>query len=137
LKISELRPRVRVDTTFKVLEKNEPRVTRTGKRVAEVLVGDDSGTVLMTLWEEKIEDLDLGKTYTLVNGYANLFRGSLRLTTGRMGSVEESEEDVGEVNTENNMSEKRYEDDRRFGRSSYGGGRDRSSYGRRPYRRRF
>ena len=42
MKISELRPRVRVDTTFKVLEKNEPRVTRAGKRVAEVLVGDDS-----------------------------------------------------------------------------------------------
>lgn len=133
MKISELRPRIRVDTTFKVLEKNEPRVTRTGKKVAEALVGDDSGTVLMTLWEENIDELDVGKTYTLTNGYANLFRGSLRLTTGRMGSVEESEEDVGEVNTENNMSEKRYEDYRRFGRSFEG----RSSYGRRPYRRRF
>jgi len=133
LKISELRPRVKVDATFKVLEKNEPRVTRTGKKVTEALVGDDSGTVLMTLWEETIDELEVGKTYTLTNGYANLFRGNLRLTTGRMGSVEESEEDVGEVNTENNMSEKRYEDDRRFGRS-FGG---RSSYGRRPYGRRF
>ena len=133
MKISELRPRVRVDTTFKVLEKNEPRVTRTGKKVTEALVGDDSGTVLMTLWEETIDELDVGKTYTLTNGYANLFRGSLRLTTGRMGSVEESEEDVGEVNTENNMSEKRYPEYRRFERP-YGG---RSSYGRRPYRRRF
>lgn len=128
MKISELRPRVRVDTTFKVLEKNEPRVTRTGKKVTEALVGDDSGTVLMTLWEETIDELDVGKTYTLTNGYANLFRGSLRLTIGRMGSVEESEEDVGEVNTENNMSEKRYPEERRF---------ERPSYGRRPYRRRF
>lgn len=127
MKISELRPRIRVDTTFKVLKKNEPRVTRAGKKVAEALVGDDSGTVLMTLWEETVDELDAGKTYTLTNGYANLFRGSLRLTTGRMGSLEESEEDLGEVNTENNMSEKRYEDDRRFERS----------YGRRPYRRRF
>jgi len=133
LKISELRPRVRVDTTFKVLEKSEPRVTRDGKKVTEALVGDDSGTVLMTLWEETIDQLDVGKTYTLTNGYANLFRGSLRLTIGRMGSVEESEEDVGEVNTENNMSEKRYEEERRFGRSFEG----RSSYGRRPYSRRF
>ncbi len=133
MKISELRPRVRVDTTFKVLEKSEPRVTRDGKKVTEALVGDDSGTVLMTLWEETIDELDVGKTYTLTNGYASLFRGSLRLTIGRMGSVEESEEDVGEVNTENNMSEKRYEEERRFGRS-FG---ERSSYGRRPYRRRF
>jgi replication factor A1 len=133
LKISEMRPRARVDTTFKVLEKNEPRETRTGKRVTEAVVGDDSGTVLMTLWEETIGEVDVGKTYTITNGYANLFRGSLRLTTGRMGSLEESEEEVGEVNTENNMSEKRYEDDRGFGRS-YG---ERSSYGRRPYRRRF
>ena len=128
-----MRPRARVDTTFKVLEKNEPRETRTGKRVTEALVGDDSGTVFMTLWEETIDEVDVGKTYTITNGYANLFRGSLRLTTGRMGSLEESEEEVGEVNTENNMSEKRYEDDRGFGRS-YG---QRSSYGRRPYRRRF
>lgn len=133
MKISEMRPRARVDTTFKVLEKNEPRETRTGKRVTEAVVGDDSGTVLMTLWEETIGEVDVGKTYTITNGYANLFRGSLRLTTGRMGSLEESEEEVGEVNTENNMSEKRYEDDRGFGRS-YG---ERSSYGRRPYRRRF
>jgi len=131
LKISEMRPRVRVDTTFKVLEKNEPRETRDGKRVTEALVGDDSGTVLMTLWEGSIDEVDVGKTYTITNGYANLFRGSLRRTTGRMGSLEESEEEVGEVNTENNMSEKRYEDDRGFGRS-YG---QRSSYGRRPYRR--
>ncbi|MEA2090726.1 MAG: single-stranded DNA-binding protein [Thermoproteota archaeon] len=132
MKISELRPRVRVDTTFKVLEKNEPRVTRTDKKVTEALVGDDSGTVLMTLWEETIDELEVGKTYTLTNGYANLFRGNLRLTIGRMGSVEESEEDVGEVNTENNMSDKRYKDTRRFGRSFRG----RSSYGRKPYRRR-
>lgn len=133
MKISEMRPRVRVDTTFKVLEKNEPRETRTGRRVTEALVGDDSGTVLMTLWEETIDEVDVGKTYTITNGYANLFRGSLRLTTGRMGSLEESEEEVGEVNTENNMSEKRYEEERRFGRPYERG----SSYGRRPYRRRF
>lgn len=133
MKISEMKPRARVDTTFKVVEKNEPRETRDGKRVTEALVGDDSGTVLMTLWEETIDEVDVGKTYAITNGYANLFRGSLRLTTGRMGSLEESEEEVGEVNTENNMSEKRYEDDRGFGRS-YG---QRSSYGRRPYRRRF
>ncbi len=133
MKISELRPRIRVDATFKVLEKSEPRVTRTGKRVTEALVGDDSGTVLMTLWEETIDEVDVGKTYTLENGYANLFKGSLRLTTGRMGSVEESEEDIGEVNTENNMSERRYQDDRRFGKS-FGG---RPSYRDRPYRRRF
>lgn len=104
-----------------------------GKRVTEALVGDDSGTVLMTLWEETIDELDVGKTYTLTNGYANLFRGSLRLTIGRMGSVEESEEDVGEVNTENKMSEKMYEDNRRFGRPY----RERTSYGRRPYGRRY
>lgn len=127
MKISEIRPRSRVDATFKALEKNEPRVTRDGKRVSEVLVGDDSGTVLMTLWEDSIDKVEVDKTYTLTNGYANLFRGSLRLTTGRMGSIEKSEEDIGEVNTENNMSEKQYEEDRRFG--------GRPTYGRRPYRR--
>lgn len=133
MKISEMRPRARVDTTFKVVEKNEPRETRDGKRVTEALVGDDSGTVLLTLWEESVDKVDVGKTYKLTNGYANLFRGSLRLTIGRMGSLEESEEEVGDVNTENNMSEKRYEDDRGFGRPY----EQRSSYDRRPYRRRF
>lgn len=127
MKISELKPRVNVDVTFKVLEKKEANVTRSGKKVAEAVVGDESGTVLMTLWGEDIEKVDVGGTYTLKNGYVSLYRGSLRLTIGRMGKVEKSDEDIGEVNMENDMSEKTYRDYRSFRRPF----RERRPHGRR------
>lgn len=129
MKISELKPNISVDTIFKVLEKGEPRVTRTGKKVAEALVGDESGVVLMTLWEENIDKLEIGETYVLKDGYTNLFQDTLRLTVGRTGSIEKSEKEIAKVDKENNMSEKKYKRSyvRQFGRRPYG----RRSRGRR------
>ena len=108
MEIDKLRPRISVDTIFKVVSKEEPRFTRDGTRVADALVGDSTGTVLMTLWRDQVDDVKVGETYKLINGYTNLFRGSLRLTLGREGRLEATDEDVGEVNTENNLSDKIY-----------------------------
>jgi ssDNA-binding replication factor A large subunit len=63
------------------------------------------------------------------NGYINLFRGNMRLNVGRYGTLEISETPIaGEVNTENNMSTKVYEQERRpfrgGGRGDFGGRRD-------------
>jgi replication factor A1 len=108
MEIDKLRPRISVDTIFKVVSMEEPRFTRDGTRVADALVGDSTGTVLMTLWRDQIDEVKVGETYKLINGYTNLFRGSLRLTLGREGRLEATDEDVGEVNTENNLSDKIY-----------------------------
>ena len=119
MKVGELKPKVNVDLTFKVLEKSEERLTRNGNRVVEALVGDETGVVIMTLWEDDIDKVEEGKTYNLKNGYITLFKGSMRLTIGRSGSIEESEMEIGEIDRDNNVSEKKFPDMRRYQRKSY------------------
>ncbi|HID90869.1 TPA: single-stranded DNA-binding protein [Candidatus Bathyarchaeota archaeon] len=121
MKIVDLKPGMRaVDVLFKVVEKGEPRETMSRKRVADVLVGDETGCVVMTLWEEKIDQVEAGKNYRIENGYTNIFRGSLRLNVGRYGTLKETDEEVAEVNTENNLSKRVYSEERRPFRRGYG-----------------
>ncbi|NIP67195.1 hypothetical protein GWN63_05680 [Candidatus Bathyarchaeota archaeon] len=111
----------RVNVKVKVLSKTETReVTsrRSGStfRVAEALVGDETGCVLLNLWEEDIERFEEGDVISIRNGYVKLFRGSMRLNIGKYGKAEKIEEDMPEVNTENNLSEKTFPFQRRQGR---------------------
>jgi replication factor A1 len=115
-KVGELRTYSRrVNLVAKVVERGEERevVSRSDgrtHRLAELLVGDDTATVLLTLWDENVDRFDVGDVIHIQNGYANLFRGSLRLNVGRYGEVEKVDEDVGEVNVDNNLSKKVYGD---------------------------
>jgi replication factor A1 len=131
----------------KVVSKNPVRevVSRrdgTSHRVTEALVGDETGTVLLTLWDDTIDSVSDGDVVVVNNGYVRLFRGSMRLNIGRFGSLEASEEDVEEVNTTNNMSDRQYEEERRYSSGyrrpyqdrGYGGSyQDRGYGGRRSY----
>jgi len=108
----------RVNVKVKVLSKTETReVTsrRSGStlNVAEALIGDETGCVLLNLWEDDIEKVDEGDVITIRNGYVKLFKGSMRLNIGRYGQTEKIEEDIPEVNTENNLSEKTFPFQRR------------------------
>lgn len=126
--VAELAPSMKnLTVTFKVLEKNEAReVTsrRDGQthRVADAVVGDSTGTVVMPLWNESIESVEVDKTYKLENGYTGLFQSHLRLNIGRYGVITESEEEIAEVNMENDLSEAEHERPRRYGGYGRGGG---------------
>ncbi len=158
VKLETLTPNSRgVNTIVKVVSKGEVRSV-TGRdysvrRVADALVGDETASIYMTLWDDKIDAINEEATLRITNGYVNLFRGNMRLNIGKYGSYEILEDSpITEVNTENNLSDKRYEQERRFrrpyrsggyggrggGRSDYGGrGGGRSDYGgRRDYQRR-
>jgi len=124
-----------LNLTVKVISKNPIRevVSRrdgTSHRVTEALVADETGAILLTLWDDTIESVTDGDVVVVNNGYIRLFRGSMRLNIGRFGSLEASEEDIENVNTENNMSEKQYEQERRYSGSrgyqsrGYGGRRN-------------
>ncbi len=108
--VAELTPRSRgVELTVKVVEKlDEREVTARASgrqhKVAEFLVGDDSGSIIMTLWDDDIEKVEVGKTYDVKNAFISTFKNSMRLNTGRYGSIEESSQEV-EANTENKMSD--------------------------------
>ncbi|MFB0563813.1 MAG: single-stranded DNA-binding protein [Candidatus Lokiarchaeia archaeon] len=136
--VENLRPGLRsINVKFKVESLNDEREVVSRKsgetlRVTEALVGDSSGSILITLWNEDIDKIQVGQVYQLSNGYTTVFKGSLRLNVGRYGNLEEVEDaEEIEVNSENNLSDKVYEQERRY-RPSYGGSG--SGYGSRPYR---
>ena len=111
MKVEKLTPNSReVNTIVKVVSKSEVRNV-TGRdysvhRVADASVGDETGCVVLTLWDDNIDKINEEATIRVTNGYVNLFRGNMRLNIGRYGSFEILEETpITEVNTENNLSE--------------------------------
>ena len=150
-KVSELTPASRaVNVLAKVVSKSEVRNIAAGRdgaphRVCDALVGDETGSVYLTLWDDNIEKVNDGDTINVGNGYVTLFRGNMRLNIGRYGTLEVAKEALaGEVNTENNMSSKVYEQERRpfrgggggrgyGGRGDYGGRERRGGYRQRRY----
>jgi replication factor A1 len=138
-KVGELTPQSKaVNVLAKVVSKSEIRNIAAGRdgaahRVSDALVGDETGCIYLTLWDDNIEKVNDGDTITVKNGYINLFRGNMRLNIGRYGTLEISEQPLaGEVNTEKNVSTQVYEQPRRpfrggggrdYGRGGYGGGR--------------
>ena len=144
IKIEKLTPNSReVNTIVKLVSKGEVRNV-TGRdysihRVTDVLVGDETGCVYLTLWDDNIDKINEEDTIRITNGYVNLFRGNMRLNIGKYGSFEILKESpITEVKTDNNLSEKRYEEERRYRsyrQPRYGGNRygERRGYQRRRY----
>ncbi len=131
MSVSDLGPRSRkVNVKVKVVELNEAREVTSRKdgsvnRVTEALVGDDTGVIFLTLWNDDIDRVSVDSALKISNGYCNVFKNSLRLNIGRYGSIEETEEDIT-ANTDNNLSDRFFEQPPRFRR---GGGRPRSGGG--------
>jgi replication factor A1 len=131
-KVAELTPQSRaVNVTAKVVSKTEIREIPMGRdgsphRVCDALVGDETGSVYLTLWDDNIAKVNENDTVRVENGYVTLFKGNMRLNIGKYGKLEPAKEPLTvEVNTENNVSSKTYEQERRpfRGGGGYGGGR--------------
>jgi replication factor A1 len=138
-KVAELNPSSRaVNVLAKVVSKSEVRNIAAGRdgephKVSDALVGDETGCIYLTLWDDNIEKVNEGDTISVKNGYVNLFRGNMRLNVGRYGTLEIAEQAfAGEVNTQNNVSTQVYEQPRRpfRGRRDFGGGGRRDFGGR-------
>jgi replication factor A1 len=136
VKVAELNPSSRaVNVKAKVVSKSEIRNISAGRdgsphNVCDALIGDETGSVYLTLWDDNIEKVNDGDTINVGNGYVTLFRGNMRLNIGRYGTLEVAKEALaGEANTENNLSSKVYEQERRpfrgGGRRDFGGRGDR------------
>ncbi len=132
-KVGELTPQSRaVNVTAKVVSKSEIREIPMGRdgsahKVCDALVGDETGVVYLTLWDDNITKVNEGDTIRVENGYVTLFKGNIRLNIGKYGKLEPAKEPLtAEVNTENNVSSKAYEQERRpfrgRGRGFGGGG---------------
>ncbi len=124
--VAELRPFMKsLNITFKVTEKGEEREVESRRdgethRVLDATAGDATGTVLLSLWDDNIETVEIDKTYRLEKGYTSLFQGHLRLNIGRYGELSEAEEPIEEIDTENDMSAAEHDQPPRR-RPRYGG----------------
>ncbi|QLG29293.1 single-stranded DNA binding protein [Halorarum halophilum] len=66
-------------------------------RVANLTLGDETGRIRVTLWDEqteRAEELEAGDTVEVVDGYVRERDGSLELHVGNRGAVEEVDADV-------------------------------------------
>jgi len=113
--ISELRPgthghnlRVKVVNSSTVIEKSRTDGTKT--RIAECLVGDSTGCVVLTARNDQIDVVQPGRTIIVRNSKIDMFKGFMRLAVDKWGKVEVSPEPATfEINNTNNLSTIEYE----------------------------
>ncbi|MBV0902627.1 single-stranded DNA binding protein [Haloarcula salina] len=66
-------------------------------RVANLTLGDETGRIRVTLWDDRAdraEELDAGAAVEVVDGYVRERDGALELHVGDQGAVDEVDEDV-------------------------------------------
>ncbi|PSQ41540.1 replication factor A, partial [Halobacteriales archaeon SW_5_68_122] len=66
-------------------------------RVSNLTVGDETGRVRVTLWDERADratELETGQSVEIVNGYVREREGALELHVGSQGALDELEESV-------------------------------------------
>jgi len=81
-----------------------------GQKFFEVLAGDDSGVVILSLREEQCKGLSSGKTVDVRNGAVKMIGGHVRMAVDKWGKIEESSEALeGEVNKDKNVSSTEFE----------------------------
>jgi len=74
-----------------VISKEEPRTfTKFGKagRVCNATVQDSSGEIVLTLWNEDIEKIQVGQKVRLEKGCCSEFRDLKQVSAGRYGRIE-------------------------------------------------
>lgn len=81
-----------MDIEGKVTDKSETReVTSRFKnetyKVASAVIADETGTVKLTLWNEQIDQVNVGNTVKIENGYVSSFRGEIQLNIGKFGKL--------------------------------------------------
>jgi replication factor A1 len=111
-KLANLQPYQRgITITFQVIKteavrKVQSRHDGSKHQVADVLIGDETGVMLLTLWDDEISQVESGKVFRIVGGQSGLFQGRLQVSLGRSGKLEPSDQSFDEVNTERNLSTK-------------------------------
>ncbi len=114
VRVTELVPNIRnINLIAKIIELGDTRFVanrKTGEehQVRDVLIGDESGVVFLSAWNDIIDQLKEGSTYELSNVKTILFRRKIRVSFGKKGSIKESDKQIDAVNMENNVSDKEH-----------------------------
>jgi replication factor A1 len=82
----------RVEVEADVVEKGNPRqvqsrYTSETFNVADAVVQDETGTIKLTLWNEQIDQVNVGDRIKIENGYVTSFKGETQLNIGKYGKL--------------------------------------------------
>lgn len=92
MKISELKAGTgNANITGEIISMEEPRdvMGKFGKRlrVVSATLKDDSGEVVLSLWNDDVEKFAVGDNLQITDGWVSDYKGSLRLSAGRSGKI--------------------------------------------------
>lgn len=93
MNIRDLRDGMRkVDVEGEITEVGEPRHVnlRDGgeARTATVVIKDSTGSIDLTLWDDKIDEVMVGFKVRISNAYTKSYRGKLSVDIGKYGKLE-------------------------------------------------
>jgi replication factor A1 len=93
VKIRELRPdsrRVNLEAVVSSVSPPREVTLKTGEKatVTDVTIEDDSGSAILTLWNENVDRIKSGSKIRIENGYVSTFRGEMRVNVGRYGKLD-------------------------------------------------
>ena len=82
----------RVSVQGKVVEKGDPREVRSRfkdetYRIVDAVVADESGSIKLTLWNEQIDQVNVGDNIKIDNGYVTSFKSEKQLNVGKFGKL--------------------------------------------------
>ncbi len=92
-----------VNIKVKIVRKDVPRTVKGSLRVGTFLVGDSTGCILLTLWNEDLDLFSTDDVIEITNGYVSMFQDVIQLNKGKFGQIKKIDEDF-KVNQENNLS---------------------------------
>uniref|UniRef100_A0A1J3IXB9 Single-stranded DNA binding protein Ssb-like OB fold domain-containing protein n=2 Tax=Noccaea caerulescens TaxID=107243 RepID=A0A1J3IXB9_NOCCA len=99
---------VKVGDTRVVLERT--RTDGSKLKISEAVVGDASGSILLTCRNDQIDTVSKGSTIVLRNCKVEMFKNHMRLAVDKWGLIEPSKTPLNEeINTKENLSETEYE----------------------------
>ncbi|KAH0754145.1 hypothetical protein KY290_024415 [Solanum tuberosum] len=107
-KVDQLRPMATgLNLTVKVV--NTKMVVPRGNqgrqmRLAECLVGDETGMIIFTARNDQVDMMKEGATVILRNAKIDMFKGSMRLAVDRWGRIEGTEPASFSVKEDSNLS---------------------------------
>ena len=92
MKISELKAgtgNVSVSGEITNVEEAREVVTKFGKkmRVCNATLKDDSGEIILSLWNDDIDKVQMGNKISIENGWVSEYKGNVQLSAGKFGKI--------------------------------------------------
>jgi len=108
IKIEGIEPAARGVNIFGKVTK-APAPVAASEDLMEVVVGDETGTVTLSVRGERAKACEVGKTYRIQNAHVSMIKGFIRLSVDKWAALKPAEEEVASVKEGKDISGVEYE----------------------------